>query len=169
MLFFLSACPIFGGGGVGADPCTDDANACGNGGVLDFDPECGVDDALLLELGHGEGEFRSFAPGEEPELVFGAQGGVHMVLGVGIDNPEPDHLSFELDVVLSAEQDGEAETVGERTVVYAGSVVEHDAGRAELLDLVVIPDVWPDEGRRWISIAVTDACGRVGHLDHAID
>ena len=92
-----------------------------------------------------------------------------MVLGVGIDNPEPEHLSFELDVVLSAERDGEAETVGERTVVYAGSVVEHDAGRAELLDLVVIPDVWPDEGRRWISIAVTDACGRVGHLDHAID
>jgi len=168
MLLFLTACPFFGGGG-GGGPCTDDANGCGNGGELEIDADCTLDDVLELELGGGDGLFQSLAPGTEPELVSGLQGGVHMVLGVGVDNPSPDHLAFEVQVSLAVEDGDETRTVGERTVVYEGSLVSFDAGRAELLDLVVIPDEWPEEGRRWISVTVMDACGRAGQLDHAID
>ncbi len=168
-LLTLTACPLFGSGGSGGDPCVDDANVCGNGGALEIDADCELDGPLDLELGEGEGEFRALAPGEQPELVFGPQGGAHMVLGIGVDNPSPDHLAFEVRVMLSAEFDGEPETAAERTVVYEGNLVQFDAGRAEMLDLVVIPAFWPDEGRRWVSVAVTDACGRTGHIDHAID
>lgn len=168
MLLFLTACPLFGGTG-GGGPCGDDANACGNGGSLEIDEDCGLDDVLELELGGGEGLFQALAPGAGPELVQGLQGGVHMVLGVGIDNPSPDHLAFEVEVSLAADDGDETRTLGDRAVVYEGSLVELEAGRVELLDLVVIPDEWPDEGRRWISLSVVDACGRAGQLDHAID
>lgn len=167
MLVLLTACP-FGGNG-GGDPCADDANACSDGGALEIDPSCELTGTLDLELGEGDGMFRSLAPGEEPELIMGLQGGVHMVLGVGIDNPSPEHLAFEVQAMLSAEIEGEIQSLAERTVVYDGVLVDYDAGRAELLDLVVIPDFWPEDGRRWISVTVTDACGRVGTLDHAID
>ena len=92
-----------------------------------------------------------------------------MVLGVGVDNPSPDHLEFEVEVSLVAQDGDETRTIGERTVLYNESLVSFEAGRAELLDLVVIPDDWPAEGRRWISASVMDACGRVGQVDHAID
>jgi len=167
MLLFLTACPLFGGGGGG--PCTDDANGCGNGGVLEIDADCTLDDVLELEIGGGEDLFQSLAPGEEPELVSGLQGGQHMVLGVAVDNPSPDHLAFEVQLSLAVEEGGETRIVGERAVVYEQDLVSFDAGRAELLDLVVIPDEWPEEGRRWISVYVMDACGRAGQLDHAID
>lgn len=164
----LVACPLFGGGG-GGGPCADDANNCGNGGVLEVDDACELDDALQLQLGEGEGEFQVLAPGAVPELITGPQGGSHMVLGLGIDNPSPDHLSFEVQVTLTADFDGETEPVGQRTVVYEGAKVEFEGGRAELLDLVVIPDTWPDEGRRTISVSATDACGRIGSFDHVIE
>ncbi len=168
MLLFLTACPLFGGGG-GGGPCIDDANGCGNGGALEIDADCTSDDVLELELGGGDALFQSLAPGEEPELVSGIQGGIHMVLGVGVDNPSPDHLAFEVQVSLAVEDGDETRAVGERSVVYDGDLVAYEAGRAELLDLVVIPDDWPAEGRRWISLNVMDACGRAGQLDHAID
>lgn len=164
LLVLLTACPC-----TGCDPCSDDANLCANGGALEIDASCELVDNLDLDLGEGDGMFRTLAPGEAPEMVMGLQGGVHMVLGVGVDNPSADHLAFEVAVMLSAEVDGEVEPLGERTVVYDGALVEYDAGRAELLNLVVIPDFWPDEGRRWISLTVTDACGRMGNIDHAID
>ena len=104
-----------------------------------------------------------------PLLELGLQGGEHMVLGLVIDNPEPDHLAYEVTVTLSAEVDGEVEAFDERTVVYDEALVSYDAGRAELLNLVVILDEWPRDGRRWISVEVTDACGRSGVVDHAID
>lgn len=167
-LLLLTACPLFGGRS-GDDPCNDDANACGNGGVLELDATCELDDVLRLQLGEGEGEFTMLAPGAEPELVSGLQGGVHMVLGVGIDNPSPDHLAFEVAVTLTIDAEGESEFLGERTVVYDGNLVQFEAGRAELINLVVIPEYWPTSGRRWISMTVTDACGRVGTLDHAVD
>lgn len=169
MVLFLTACPLFGGGGGGGDPCRDDANGCGNGGALEIDPDCTLDDVLQLELGGGDGLFRALAPGAEPELVSGLQGGLHMVLGVGVDNPSPEHLAFEVQVSLAAEDGDETRPLGERVVLYDGDVVSFEAGRAELLDLVVIPDEWPEEGRRWISVSVVDACGRAGQLDHAID
>lgn len=165
-LLLLTGCSLFGGGS-GGGPCNDDANACGNGGVLEIDATCELDDMLQLQLGEGEGEFTMLAPGAAPELVSGLQGGEHMVLGVGIDNPSPDHLAFQVDVSLGAE--GESEFLGERTVVYDGNLVQFDAGRVELINLVVIPEFWPTSGRRWISITVTDACGRVGTLDHAVE
>ncbi len=168
MLLFLTACPLFGGGGSGG-PCSEDANACGNGGALEIDADCALDDVLELELGGGDGLFQSLAPGAEPDLESGLQGGVHMVLGVAVDNPSPDHLAYEVEISLAAEDGDETRSVGERTVVYEGSLVSFEAGRAELLDLVVIPDEWPEEGRRWISVSVLDACGRAGQLDHAID
>ena len=167
-LLLLTACPLFGGRS-GDDPCNDDANACGNGGVHEVDGACELDDVLQVQLGEGNGEFTMLAPGAEPELVSGLQGGAHMVLGVGIDNPSPDHLAFEVEVMLSVDVDGESQSLGERTVVYDGSLVEFGAGRAELINLVVIPDDWPASGRRWISVAVTDGCGRVGTVDHAVD
>lgn len=165
MLLFLTACP----GGGGAGPCSDDANACANGGVLEIDADCTLDDVLRLELGGGDGLFQTLAPGAEPALVSGLQGGQHMVLGVGVDNPSPDHLAFEVEISLAAQDVGETRPVGERAVVYDGNLVSFEAGRAELLNLVVIPDEWPEEGRRWISLSVVDACGRAGQLDHAID
>lgn len=168
MLLSLAACPLFGGGG-GAGPCSDDANGCGNGGALMVDSDCALDDVLELELGGGEGLFQSLAPGEAPDLLSGAQGGQHMVLGVGVDNPSPDHLAFEVMVSLAAGDGDETRSLGERAVVYEGSLVSFEAGRVELLDLVVIPQEWPEEGRRWISVSVMDACGRAGQLDHAID
>ncbi len=164
----LIGCPLFGGGS-GDDPCADDANNCGNGGALEIDASCELDDTLDLQLGQGDGEFQALAPSATPEFVTGLQGGFHMVLGIGIDNPSEEHLAFEVQVTLISERDGEMEPIGERTVVYGGSQVGFEAGRAELLDLVVIPDFWPEEGRRWISVSVTDACGRIGNLDHAID
>lgn len=167
-LLLLTACPLFGGPS-GDDPCNDDANACGAGGVLEFDASCELEDVLQLELGEGEGTFTTLAPGAEPELTSGLQGGVHMVLGIGVDNPSQDHLAFEVQVELSVDEDGEREPLGDRSVVYDGNLVQFEAGRAELINLVVIPDVWPDTGRRWISVTVTDACGRVGTVDHAVD
>lgn len=169
MLLFLTACPLFGGGGGGGDPCGDDANGCGNGGALEIDADCALDDVLKLELGGGDGLFQTLAPGGEPELVSGLQGGLHMVLGVGIDNPSADHLAFEVEVSLAAQDGEDTRPIGERTVVYDGNLVSLEAGRVELLDLVVIPEEWPQEGRRWISVSVVDACGRSGQLDHAID
>jgi hypothetical protein len=64
-LLLLTACPLFGGPS-GDDPCNDDANACGAGGVLEFDASCELEDVLQLEL------------------------------GIGIDNPSQDHLAFEV-------------------------------------------------------------------------
>ncbi|MCR9162616.1 MAG: hypothetical protein ACE37F_03400 [Nannocystaceae bacterium] len=167
-ILLLTACPLLGGQS-GGDPCIDDANACGNGGVLEVDPTCERDDALHLELGEGDGDFSMLVPGAEPELVSGPQGGEHMVLGIGIDNPSPEHLSFEVAVTLSVDDEGESEPLAERTVVYDGDLVQFDAGRAELLNLVIVPDHWPSDGRRWISVEVTDGCGRTGTVDHAVD
>lgn len=163
MLLLLTACPG------GSNPCRDDANQCGNGGALEIDADCALDDVLQLELGGGEGLFEALAPGAEPEIVSGAQGGQHMVLGVAVDNPSPEHLAFEVEVSLTAEDADGSRSIGERSVVYDGSLVSFEAGRAELLNLVVIPDEWPSDGRRWISVGVVDACGRSGQLDHAVD
>lgn len=165
MLLLLTACA----GGGGGDPCRDDANACSNGGALEIDADCSLDDVLQLELGGGDGLFQALAPGTEPELVSGLQGGLHMILGVGVDNPSSEYLGFEVEVSLAAEEGDATRTLGERAVVYGGNLVSLEAGRAELLNLVVIPDEWPEEGRRWISVSVLDACGRAGQLDHAID
>ncbi len=169
VLPFLVACPLFGGGGQGGDPCTDDAHGCGQGGALEIDEDCELIDSLDVQLGNGDGTFGVLAPGEEPELVHGLQGGFHMVLGVAVDNPSSDHLAFEVQVQLSAELDGELQDVGERAVVYEGSSLDVLGGRVEMLDLVVVPDVWPETGRRWITVHVTDACGRTGDYDHPLD
>lgn len=168
-LLLLTACPLFGGGGRGG-ACTDDANLCADGGELEVDASCERDDMLQLELGDGNGEFQPLAPGVSPELYAGQQGGEHMVLGLGVDNPSPEHLSYEVELALHATlAEDDAELVGERTVVYGEHLVEFDAGRAELLNLVAIPDIWPDSGRRWISATVTDSCGRRGQVDHRLD
>lgn len=159
----LAACPTGGG------PCSDDANQCRDGGTLEIDAACELSDALVVELGEGEGVFRPLAPGESPSLTTGIQGGQHMILGVGVDNPSLDHLAFEVEVVLAVDTEGEVETVGERTVVYGADLVHQENGRAELLDLVVFPNGWPDSGRRWISVNATDSCGRRGQVDHALD
>ncbi len=169
VLPFLLACPLFGGGGRGGGPCGDDAHGCADGGELAIDESCELVDALEVQLGDGEGSFGALAPGQEPALVRGLQGGSHMVLGVGIDNPSLDHLAYEVTVTLSAESDGELDVVGERTVVYEEQALEVLEGRVELLDLVVVPDVWPSSARRWITLQVTDACGRTGGVDHPVD
>ncbi|MEM6293359.1 MAG: hypothetical protein AAGA54_18950 [Myxococcota bacterium] len=167
-LSLLSGCFLFGRSG-GGGPCADDALDCRDGDALQVDEVCEDETALLLELGDGDGRFRPLAPGEPPEEIQGAQGGSHMVLGVGIDNPRESHLAFEVNVVLTQGEGEEAFMPGDRTAVYDADLVEFDQGRAELLNFVLIPDGWFAGEPRQIDVTVRDACGRTGTLTHTIE
>ncbi len=153
----------------GDGPCAEDALGCGDGGLLEVDDECELEDELLLALGNGAGEFSLLLPGEEPELIPGVQGGSHFVLGLLVDNPSPDHLAFEVAIEISIGPAEAMETVGERTAVFEGPLVEFDAGQASIVDIVSIPEPWPESGSRRIVLDVRDACGRTGTLRHEID
>ncbi len=167
-LMLLSGCPLFGRAS-GGDPCLDDALGCDQGDALQVDATCEDESPLQLELGDGDGSFRPLAPGTAPEEIQGAQGGSHMVLGVGVDNPLESHLAFEVSIVLTQGEGEEAWTSADRTAVYDGSIVAFDEGRAELLNFVLVPDGWFAGEPRRIDVAVRDACGRIGTLSHAIE
>lgn len=162
----LAGCPFGGGGEQG--PCRQDSLECGEGVAFEIDTSCENDDPLRVSLGLGDGSFMALLPGDDPPLEYGLQGGQHMVLGLRIDNADPDHLLFEVEVELEQDDGSGWTTVANRDVVYDEALLEVERTEAQILDMVLIPDVWDSPSDRVITVSVRDSCDRQTVIEHII-
>ncbi|HZI06578.1 MAG TPA: hypothetical protein VEZ71_21290 [Archangium sp.] len=72
----------------GPEPYNGDTYVYDGYGTIERDPDCKLTGPLELTLGEGDGtSFTPLAPGQEPVLYHGPQGGTHLILGVAVANP----------------------------------------------------------------------------------
>lgn len=166
LALLVTACPF---GGPSEGPCRQDSLQCGDGVAFEVDDSCENTEPLRVSLGAGEESFTALLPGDDPPLVQGFQGGQHLVLGLRIDNADPDHLLFEVEFDLEQAEGSDWTRVASRDAVYDEMSFEQDRSEVRILDIVVIPDVWDLEAERVIAVSVRDSCGRSTAIDHVID
>jgi hypothetical protein len=138
---------------------------------LTRDPACKLTGGLVLTLGEGEWmDFNPLAPGQEPFLHHGPQGGTHLLLGVEVANPAREFPGLQLDFLAERQRcpaDGDClpfETMGrDRAVVMDSSNFQPREGDAVATSgaLVIVSDWNPSERRR-VRVVARDRCGRSG-------
>jgi hypothetical protein len=150
-------------------PCDRDVLACEEGAPLAIDRACQVSDALVLELGEGEGTFAPLADETWPQVHHGAQGGIHFMLGLRLENVDVDHEDFEVELEARDCTDDctTMQMLSTRTFVVDASYFEEDGDALVLADVVLLLDREPHE-RGEITVRVTDSCGRMAESVHAM-
>ena len=143
-------------------PCDRDVLACEEGDALAIDRSCKNTDALVLELGEGEGTFAPLADETWPVVHHGVQGGIHFMLGLRLEGVDASHGEFEIEIDARDCKGGctEMQPFATRTFVIDDSHFEADDDALVLADVVLLLDHEPAE-RGEITVRVTDSCGRV--------
>lgn len=138
-----------------------------------IDPECSEDSDLELLLGDGHDAFEPIPPDGEPTLHFGTQGGQHLVLGVRIANPTPDHHGFRIEVRAEAAsscpdfgEPCEWEMLGQRSALALDpdEYSETLDGAIDIPNIFLVVSRWQRSQMRRIDVTATDTCGRSGVL-----
>lgn len=162
------------------DPCDLDPLGCDdNTSHLEVDPSCPLVGDLEVAIGEGEGALHLLAAGARPTIHYGAQGGVHLALGVRVDDFAAGYPGLEIE--FSA-QVGPCEVddlecawtdLGARhLVVTDDDLWTVTSGVLETTGYIVVLDGDPEwygegEGQRAVIRAeVKDRCGRVGTAVH---
>jgi hypothetical protein len=158
-----------GGGGDEGPPCENDIAGCSDDtSTFMEDPECTLQGELELELGEGETEFSSLAPGELPELYFGLQGGQHVWMAVRVKNPDLERKQLKIRIkaeycnsnceeLASWTVDNLRELVADETTLAVTS-----EGWYEQTRMLVTVFGWVDAAEQRVELLVTDPCGRQG-------
>jgi hypothetical protein len=159
---------LFGGAETG--PCAHDSLACGDGPPFVIDETCEDRDALVARLGEGEQQFVALLPGNEPQRLRSPLGIEYLAFAVRIEDPDPDHPVFRVEIDLEVLDDDDLWTdVAERRAVYSGEVVRWQDDAVELLAIVVVPtSAWLEAEDRRINVDIEDTCSRRGGVVHTI-
>lgn len=140
-------------------------------GTIERDPACKLTGLLELTPGEGDGtNFLPLAPGQEPVLYRGPQGGTHVILGVGVANPALEFPGLHLKFVLERQRclaPGDClapETMGreERLVSDPERFVPQEGGAVSVSGILVIVSDWRPEVSRRLQVHAVDRCGRTG-------
>ncbi len=140
-------------------------------GSIERDPACKLTGKLALTLGEGDGtNFLPLAPGQEPVLYRGPQGGTHVILGVNVANPALEFPGLHLRFVLERQRclsPGDClppETMGreERLVSDPARFVPQEGGAMSVSGILVIVSDWRPEVSRRMLVHAADRCGRTG-------
>ncbi len=142
-------------------------------GTLEREPACTLTGGLELTLGEGDGtNFIPLAPGQEPVLYYGPQGGTHVILGVAVANPAIDFPGLALELVaehaVCFSETGTgcppAQVVGRSEVVVLKPerFLPAEGGAITVSGFLVIVDDWNPSERRRLRVEATDRCGRTG-------
>lgn len=171
----LVGCPLFGPSPAPGPPCEDDLTACSNDtSKFVEDPTCELTGELEVTLGEGQDSFSALAPGQEPEIYFGAQGGQHMWLGVRVDNPAPDRPLLKVRVSMEycdADCENPASWVGDNVreiVADESTLTTTGAGQLEVTGILAQIFNWELGSSRRIEMLVTDPCSRQGLIVHEL-
>lgn len=157
-------------------PCGRDRLECGEGGEFVLEPSCELTGPLEVALGQGELSFTELAPGEEPTIHEGTQGGRHFWLGLRVANPALDYPM--LQVELAAELVDPAKcgedpacdpwvSTGKREFVL-GPDLRVEGATIEEFGLLLVISIWPDDLERRIRLELLDPCGREGSVEHLV-
>lgn len=140
-------------------------------GTIERDPDCKLTGSLQLTLGEGDGtNFTPLAPGQEPVLYHGPQGGSHLILGVAVANPAVEFPGMQLKFVaerLRCFSDGEctaAEPIGsdEMLVSRPDRFLPAEGGAVTVSGFLVLVWNWNESERRRLRVEAMDPCGRTG-------
>lgn len=163
------------GGVLAALACGPAPDDLSNGPEQDLvlDPRCAVETPLEFTLFQElpSGETAPLGPTDTPAVHFGAQGGQHMMIGVGLANPAETYQGVETSIRVSScvEPCVEPQAIGQATVVnYPGDSrwdVRADGG-VDLGPYVTILDYFGDGASSTVTIdvALRDVCDRTGTL-----
>lgn len=161
------------------DPCDLDPLGCGGPSHLEVDPACPLVGDLTVALGEGEFDLQVLTAGERPTLHHGGQGGVHLALGVRVDDPATAYPGLE--IAFSARvgpcEVDDLECVwtdlgARRLVVTDADLWTITDGALETTGYIVVLDGDPEwygdggEARAVLRAEVKDRCGRVGVAVH---
>lgn len=140
-------------------------------GTIERDPDCKLTGPLELTLGEGDGtSFTPLAPGQEPVLYHGPQGGTHLILGVAVANPAVGFpgMQFKFEAErLRCFSDGEctaAEPIGsdEMLVSRPDRFLPGEGGSVNVSGFLVVVWNWNLGERRRLQVEAMDPCGRTG-------
>jgi hypothetical protein len=140
-------------------------------GTLERDPACKLSGTLELRLGEGDGtNFTPLAPGQEPVLYHGPQGGTHLILGVAVANPAVEFPGLKLGLVAESALCF-SPTGCPPPRIEGGSVVvvtrperflPAEGGGVTVSGFLVVVTEWDPASRRRLRVEATDRCGRTG-------
>lgn len=160
---------LFGPDDPSGPPCEDDVNGCSDdSSTFVEDPTCELTGQLDIEIGEGEDEFMTLAPGQLPEIYNGFQGGQHVWLGVRVKNPALDRPALKIRITLSFCNEGCEDPTSWQTdqvrELIAGSrtLTTTDEGWFEQASILVTLFDWSFAENRRVEMLVTDPCSRQG-------
>lgn len=140
-------------------------------GELERDPACTLTGPLELTLGEGDGtNFTPLAPGQEPVLYHGPQGGSHLILGVSVANPATAFPGLQLEFVaesavcFSATGCPAPQLEGLSTVVVLRPerFLPAEEGAVTASGFLVVVSDWDPAEKRRLRVEAMDRCGRTG-------
>jgi hypothetical protein len=140
-------------------------------GTIERDPACKLTGNLQLSLGEGDGtNFLPLAPGQEPVVYHGPQGGSHLILGLSVANPATEFPGLQVQFLLqrqrclSGTDCRPPDNMGreERLVSDPARFLPQEGGAVSVSGILVLLGDWnPNESRR-IQVQALDRCGRAG-------
>jgi hypothetical protein len=152
-------------------PGPPDAGADG-GSLIGRDPACTLTGSLELALGEGEGsmDFTPLAPGQEPLLHYGPQGGTHLILGVRVANPAMQFPGLQVEFKAERQRCDAGggclpfETMGRYLTVVSepSRFLPQDGDAVAVSGILVTVSDWNIGERRRLQVEALDRCGRAG-------
>ncbi|WP_375773310.1 hypothetical protein NR798_21325 [Archangium gephyra] len=155
----------------GPDPSDEGTYVYDGYGTIERDPACKLTGNLQLSLGEGDGtDFTPLAPGQEPVVYHGPQGGSHLILGVSVANPATEFPGLQVQFLLqrqrctTAESCLPPETMGrdERLVNDPQRFLPQEGGAVSVSGILVLLGDWDPAQSRRIQVQALDRCGRAG-------
>jgi hypothetical protein len=139
-------------------------------GPLEKDPACTLTGDLQVTLGEGDGsDFTPLAPGQEPIIHHGPQGGTHASLGVRVDNPATQFPGLKMTFIGEFQSCQSSTSCEDFTIFSRYDTVVRDAryflpqeGGAIAVSGILMQGPWEGPTRHRIHVTVLDRCGRTG-------
>lgn len=170
-------------------PCVEDRFECvDNSTGFAIDASCELEGALEVTLGQGRDGFEALGAGQLPDVLQGAQGGIHAFVALQVENAALDRYDTLLvEVVfeyltepgaISCTRVGEGQAArvpqqcmvgfGDRAVVlgHHHPIRLNESGQVEEFGMLVFLDPGGNIEQATITMTVTDPCGRVGVAKH---
>jgi hypothetical protein len=145
--------------------------------TLPVGKDCQRHDPLTLTLGQGDTQFTALAPGEEPQLHYGPQGGTHLLLAVRVENATVNNPTLDIQATAYIRPDGCGGdggtsctswlTIGSRRLlaVTPDSYQEMADGAMDVPGILLVVNGWTPRKERKIDINAIDPCMRSGMLE----
>ena len=176
LIVFFCVLP-FQCGGLGCgpveDPCDQDRQGCAPSPGLPITATCAAEPTLTAEVGTGEGRFETLAPGQVPELHYGAQGGVHLfastrVRGAQLDRYDQLELVFSLQSPCPDCPEGFRDTEVRTALVGGPTPLRVADGVVEEAGFLLFADAVENEydAPHRLRVEVHDPCGRAAVGTH---